>query len=344
VDVGEATVDRRTRRKFLQGSLALAGLGLVWGCGFAPPQPQQPARIPRVGILSAGPPEAVHPIFVEPFLEGLRELGYVEGRDVALEQRWAEREDQFADLAAELVGLGADVLLTRGIPAALGARQATATLPIVAAAVSDPVGTGLVASLARPGGNVAGNANLSPERLTKRLEVLKDALPKLGRVGVLRQSRGVLGDLQLGELRSVAVALTLKLEEIETQPDATGLESAFQTAKQKQVGAIITTTATTFFAERKRIVELAGKYRLPVIYPQKEYVDVGGLMSYGADSVDLYRRAAVYVDKILKGAKPADLPVQQATKFEFVVNLKAAKQIGLTIPVRVLEQSNQIIK
>ena len=151
-------------------------------------------------------------------------------------------------------------------------------------------------------------------------------------------------DLQLKELRPAALALKLKLEEIETQSDAKGLESAFQTAKQKQVGAIMTTTTRRFFAERKRIVELAGKYRLPAIYFQKEFVDEGGLMSYGADYNDLYRRAAVYVDKILKGAKPADLPVQQATKFEFVINLKAAKQIGLTIPGRVLERANQVIK
>ena len=158
-----------------------------------------------------------------------------------------------------------------------------------------------------------------------------------------RESAGT-DDLQLKELRPAALALKLKLEEIETQPDAKGLESAFQTAKQKQVGAIMTITTRQFFAERKRIVELAVKYRLPAIYFQKEFVDEGGLMSYGADYDDLYRRAAVYVDKILKGAKPADLPVQQATKFEFIINLKAAKQIGLTIPVRVLERANQVIR
>ena len=181
---------------------------------------------------------------------------------------------------------------------------------------------------------------------TKRLEILKDAVPKLARVGLLRCGREAAyqSDLQLKELRPAALALKLKLEEIETQPDAKGLESAFQTAKQKQVGAIMTTTTRRFFAERKRIVELAGKYRLPAIYFQKEFVDEGGLMSYGADFDDLFRRAAVYVDKILKGAKPADLPVQQATKFEFVINLKAAKQIGLTIPPDVLARANKVIK
>jgi putative ABC transport system substrate-binding protein len=169
-------------------------------------------------------------------------------------------------------------------------------------------------------------------------------IPRLARVGLLRLPGAGIQELQLKELRAAAPALKLKFEEIETQPDAKGFNSAFQTAKQKQVGAIMTMANRPFFGERKRIVELAGKYRLPAIYPLKEYVDEGGLMSYGVDYDDLYRRAAVYVDKILKGAKPADLPVQQATKFEFVINLKAAKQIDLTIPVRVLERANQVIK
>jgi putative ABC transport system substrate-binding protein len=210
---------------------------------------------------------------------------------------------------------------------------------------TDPVSVGLVASLARPGGNVTGLSGLTDELNTKRLEILKDAVPKLGRVGLLRLPGSIIGQgVQLKELSPAAPALKLKLEEIETPADANGLESAFQAAKQRRVGAIMTTTTRPFFVERKRIVELAGKYRLPAIYFQKEFVDEGGLMSYGVDYVDLYRRAAVYVDKILKGAKPADLPVQQATKFEFVINLKAAKQIGLTIPPRVLERANQVMK
>src|SRR5262245_56730594 len=209
----------------------------------------------------------------------------------------------------------------------------------------DPVGQALIASLAHPGGNVTGLASLNPELNSKRMEVLKDTVPKLTRVGLLRGSAaGVATDLQGKELRSAAVALKLKLEEIDTQPDARGLESAFQTAKQKQVGAIMTTTGVNYFRARKRIVELAGKYRLPAIYFLKEFVDEGGLMSYGADYVDLYRRAAVYADKILKGAKPADLPVQQSAKFEFVINLKAAKQIGLTVPPEVLARANKVIK
>jgi putative tryptophan/tyrosine transport system substrate-binding protein len=228
---------------------------------------------------------------------------------------------------------------------ALAAKSATKTIPIVMLSFPDPVGEGMVASLARPGSNVTGFSSLNPELSTKRLEILKDAVPNLARVGVLQQA-GVVApvDLPLKELRPAALALKLRLEAIETQASASGLASAFQTAKQKKVGAIMTGGGRTFFAERKRIVELAGKHRLPAIYFQKEFVDEGGLMSYGADYVDLYRRAAVYVDKILKGAKPADLPVQQATKFEFVINLRAAKQIDLTIPTNVLERANKVIK
>jgi putative ABC transport system substrate-binding protein len=186
-------------------------------------------------------------------------------------------------------------------------------------------------------------SSLAPELITKRLEILKDAVPRLSRVGILRTlGRGT--DLQLKELRAAAKALKLKLEEIDAQRDAKGLEIAFQAAKQKQVSAIMTTTGSRFVVERKRIVELADKYRLPAIYPQKEFVEAGGLMSYGLDYDDFYRRAATYVDKILKGAKPADLPVQQATKFEFIINLKAAKQIGLTIPPNVLARADKVIK
>ena len=235
-----------------------------------------------------------------------------------------------------------DLIVTTGEPPARAAKSATTTIPIVMANAGDPVGSGFVASLARPGGNVTGLSNLGPELNGKRLEVLKDAIPKLARVGFLRGAGA--GGPQLREIRPAALALKLKLEEIEHQLDPKGLESAFKTAKQKQVGAIMTVTSRQFFAERKRIVELAVKYRLPAIYFQKEFVDEGGLMSYGADYDDLFRRAAVYVDKILKGAKPADLPVQQATKFEFVINLKAARQIGLTLSPEFLSRANIVIK
>ena len=232
--------------------------------------------------------------------------------------------------------------MTAGTAPALAAKGATTTIPIVMAAAPDPVGAGLVASLARPGGNVTGFSSLAVELNTKRLEILKDAVPKLARVGLLKPAGG--SDRQLKERRPAAVALKLKLEEIETQFDSKGLESAIKTAKQKQVGGILTAAGPRFFAERKRIVELAGKYRLPAIYYQKEFVDEGGLMFYGVDSTDLYRKAAHYVDRILKGTKPADLPVQQAMKFEFIINLKAAKQIGITLPYELLWRANEVIQ
>jgi putative ABC transport system substrate-binding protein len=282
---------------------------------------------------------------LEAFRQELSKLGWIEGKNITIEYRFAEQKsERLPELAAELVRLKVDLIVTSGGPTPLAAKKATSTIPIVMTNSVDPVGAGLVASLARPGGNVTGNSGLSPELITKMLEILKDAVPKLARVGHLRSGGGSVIELQLKELRAAALALKLKLEEIETQPDAKGLERAFQTAKQKQVDAIMVNPGRRFAAERKRIVELAGKYRLPAIYFSKEYVDAGGLMSYGADFDDLFRRAAVYVDKLLKGAKPADLPVQQATKFEFVINLKAAKQIGLLIPPNVLARANKVIR
>ena len=307
-----------------------------------PTHAQQPGKIPRIGFLDPSTASG-SAVLVEVFRQEMTKLGWIEGKNIAVEYRFAENKgsESLPELAADLVRLKVDLIVVTGAPDALAAKGATTTIPIVMAAVGDPVGSGLVGSLARPGGNVTGLSSLAFELNTKRLEILKDAVPKLARVGLLRRSAA---SLQLKPLRAAAQSLKLKLEEIETQPDAKGLESAFQTAKQKQVKAIMTTTTNFFFAERKRIVELAVKYRLPGIYSEKAYVDDGCLMSYGADNTDLYRRAAVYVDKILKGAKPADLPVQQATKFEFVINLKAAKQIGLTIPPDVLARATKVIK
>jgi len=306
---------------------------------------QQTGKIFRMGFLD-GSTASGSTGLLEAFRQELTKLGWIEGKNITIEYRFAEQKfERLPELAADLVRLKVDLIVVTSPRPALVAKSATSTIPIVMVSVGDPVAAGLVASLARPGGNVTGFANLQPELNTKRLEILKDAVSKLGRVGLLWPHGATIGvDLQLKEIRPAAVALKLNLEEIETQVDAKSLESAFQTAKQKQVGAIMTVSGPLFFAERKRIVELAVKYRLPAIYPQDEFVEAGGLMSYGADYDDLYRRAAIYVDKILKGAKPADLPVQQATKFEFVVNLKAAKQIGLTIPGRVLERANQVVK
>ena len=241
-----------------------------------PVQAQQAGKILRIGFLdnSTASGSAVR---VEAFRQELSKLGWTEGKNITIEYRFAEQKLQrLPELAADLVRLKVDLIVTSGGPTPLAAKGATSTIPIVMTNSPDPVGAGLVANLARPGGNVTGNSSLSPELNTKRLEILKDAVPRLSRVGFLRTPEAIIsiiGDLQMTELRPAATALKLKLEEIETQPDPKGLESAFQTAKQKQVGAIMTAAGRQFFAERKRIVELAGKYRLPTIYPQKEFVD-----------------------------------------------------------------------
>ena len=328
------------RRKFFPAVLTILFLATV---DLA--QAQQTGKVLRIGFLdnstasgSVGRLEA--------FRQELNKLGWIEGKTITFEYRFAEQKpERLPELSADLVRLKVGLIVVTSNPAALAAKNATATIPIVMTTSTDPVSTGLVASLAHPGGNVTGLSSLAPELNTKRLEVLRDAVPKLARVGLLRwPGTNITADLQLKELRAAALVLKLKLEEIEMQPDTKGLESAFQTAMQKHVGAIMTTPDSRFFDERKRIVELAGKYRLPAIYPQKEYAEAGGLMSYGTDSTDLHRRAAVYVDKILKGAKAADLPVQQAMKFEFIINLKAARQIGLTIPPNVLVRADKVIK
>jgi len=308
-----------------------------------PAEAQQTGKIFRIGFLDNSTASGIA-VLLDAFRQELSKLGWIEGKNITIEYRFSEQKtERIPELAADLVRLNVDLIVTTGGPPAWAAKKATTTIPIVMANSADPVAEGMVASLARPGGNVTGFSSLGPELTSKRLEVLnKDVVPKLARVGLLRPAGAT--DLQLKEVRPAALALKLKLEEIETPPDAKGLESAFLTAKQKQVGAIMTITSRQFFAERKRIVELAVKYRLPAIYPEKGFVDEGGLMSYGTDFADLYRRAAVYVDKILKGAKPADLPVQQATKFEFVINLKAAKQIGLTISPDLLARANKVIK
>jgi putative tryptophan/tyrosine transport system substrate-binding protein len=306
---------------------------------------QQAGKVFRIGFLDLSTASG-RAVLVDAFRQELAKFGWVEGKNFTMEYRFAEQKfERLPELAAELVRLKVDLIVVTSIASALAAKGATNSIPIVMANAADPVGAGLVDSLARPGGNVTGFSSLSPELNTKRLEILKDAVPKLARVGFLRPAEGSAGaDLQLKELRPAAVALKIKLEEIDTQFDSKGLETAFQAAKQEQVGAIMTTTSPRIFAERKQLVELATKHRLPAIYYSKEFVDEGGLMSYGTDVNDLYRKAAEYVNRILKGTKPADLPVQQPMKFDFIINLKAAKQIGLQIPPEVLARANQVIK
>ena len=310
-----------------------------------PVQAQQSGKMIRIGFLDPSTASGMA-VLVDAFRHELGKLGWIEGKNIKIEYRFAEQKlDRVQDLAADLVRQKLDLIIVSGTPAAIAAKKETTTIPIVVAAAGDPVAANLVASLARPGGNVTGLSALAVELNTKRLEILDETISNVSRVGILRPPGESLGrELQLKDLRKAATGLKLHLEEIETQLNAKGLESAFQIAKQKQVNGIMTTNATSFFTERKRIIELAGRYRMPAIYFQREFVEDGGLMSYGVDYEDLYRRMAGYVDKILKGAKPADLPVQQATKFEFVINLKAARQMGLTIPNKLLERANKVIK
>ena len=269
---------------------------------------------------------------MEAFRQELSKLGWIEGKNITIEYRFAEQKtERLPELAADLVRLKVDLIVVTGTPSALAAKSATTTIPIVMASAGDPVGSGLVASLARPGGNVTGLSSLSSELNTKRLEVLKDAVPKLARVGLLRPAGGQYRP-PTERAQGCGSGTEAKIGGDRDSTRRQRFRERLSNRKAEAGGRDYDDSARPFFAERKRIVELAGKYRLPAIYLQKEFVDEGGLMSYGADYDDLYRRAAVYVDKILKGAKPADLPVQQATKFEFVINLKAAKQIGLTIP------------
>jgi putative ABC transport system substrate-binding protein len=306
---------------------------------------QQAGKMFRLGFLDGGTAAGMA-VRVKVFLDELSKLGWIEGKNFTIEYRFGEGKlGRMPELAADLVRHKVDLIVVSGTGPATAAKNATTTIPIVMMAVGDAVAEGLVASLARPGGNVTGFSSLAPGLNTKRLEILKDAVPKLLRVGLLRLGVGAIAeDLQLKELRPAASHLKLKLEEIETQVDAKGFESAFKTAKQKQVQAIMTTATRAFFSERKRIVELATKYRLPAIYTSKEAVDEGGLMFYGTDSTEGYRLVAVYVDKILKGANPAELPVQQAMRFEFIISLPAAKRIGLTLSPAFLSRANQVIQ
>ena len=323
--------------------LEIFAIALTFAFSGAVVEAQQSGKIFRIGRLDVSTASG-GAVLWDAFRKELSSLGWTEGKNVTFEYRFAEqRFERLPELAAELVRLKVDLIVATGRGPAFAAKSTTTTIPIVMLA-PDPVGEGLVASLARPGGNVTGLSNLSRELATKRLEILKDTVRNLVRVGYLQQAQSSGESLLMKDLRAAAPVLKVKMEVISTPPTAEGIESAFRTAQQKKCDAIIIGGGRALFAERRRVVELVGKHRFPAIYPQKEFIDEGGLMFYGADFIDLYRRAAGYVDKILKGAKPADLPVQQATKFEFIINLKAAKQIGLTIPPRVLERANQVIR
>ena len=307
-----------------------------------PAEAQQPARIPRIGIL-IGSSASNYSARVEAFRRRLRELGYVEGKNIFIEYRYAEGKlERLPDLAAELVGLKVDVIVTTG-QAVLVAKKASPTLPIVFGAAADPVGAGLVSSLARPGGNITGLSLMAQDLDGKRLELLKEAFPKVARVAFLWVPVDSRGNLTLTDMEAASGALGLKLQSLEVR-SLDDFESAFARAKTNGAHALITSASPLIDTQQRQVLDFAAKNRLPAMYHTSEYVEAGGLMSYAPNYPDLWRRTADFVDKILKGTKPADLPVEQPTKFEFLVNLKTAKQIGLTIPQKVTERADKVIQ
>ena len=304
---------------------------------------QQPKKVPRIGYL-IGAPDSANSARMEAFRQGLRELGYVEGKNIVIEWRSAEGKlDRLPALAAELVRLKVNVIVTAGPTATGSAKKATVTIPIVMSNDNDPVGSGFVTSLARPGGNITGMATLAPEIGGKRLELLTEIVPRLSRVAVFGTSTQPSYAQVLKETELAAGALKVKLQYLDVLSPK-DIETAFRAASKGRADAVLVLQAGVFSSRRTQIVDLAVKSRLPAIYFQPEFVEAGGLMSYGPSFTDLYRRAATYVDKILKGAKPADLPIEQPTKFELIINLKAAKQIDLSIPPNVLVRADKVIK
>jgi len=304
---------------------------------------QQPARVPRIGFLSAASTSA-NAARNEAFRQGLREVGYVEGKNIVIEWRSAEgKPDRLSALAAELVGLKVDVIVSGGPSTTRAAKGATSTIPIVMAQDPDPVGSGFVASLARPGGNITGLATLTPELSGKRLELMKEIVPRLSRAAVLGTSTRPGNAQELKEVELAAGAFKVQLQHLDVL-DPKDIETAFRAASKGRADALFVLGGPVLISHRTKVVELAVKSRLPATYDRPEFVEEGGLMTYSVSSTDLFRRAATYVDKILKGAKPADLPVEQAKKFELIISLKAAKQIGLTIPPNVSARADKIIR
>ena len=310
-----------------------------------PAEAQQSKKVPRIGYLVAGSASSIS-TYVEAFRKGLRELGYIDGKNILIEYRYAEgHEKRLRDLAEELVRLKVDLIFVGNNRAAQAAKNATGTIPIVVTLTSDPVATGLVRSLARPGENVTGLTRLSssPELTGKRLELLKEAFPEVRLVAVLRNPESVPATPIFKEMQAAAQTLGVQLEPVDVrQPD--DFDKTFTAITKKRADALMVLSSPIFNIHEAQIVRFAAANRLPAMYPRAEAVEAGGLMYYGTDDADVFRRAATYVDKILKGAKPADLPVEQPVKFEFVINLKTAKQIGLTIPPNVLARADKVIK
>jgi putative ABC transport system substrate-binding protein len=306
-------------------------------------QAQQPTKVSRIGYITAGSLSA-QSARIEAFRQGLRELGYTEGKNLVIEYRQAEGKfDRLPALATELVRLKVDIIISGGPTVTRTAKEATTTIPIVMVQDSDPVRSGFVASLAHPGGNITGLSTLAPELSGKRLELLKEIVPKLSRVAVLGDSTEPANAQSLKEIELAAKAFGFKLQYLDVLIPK-DIETAFQAATKGRADAALLLASAVYTPHRKEVADLAVKSRLPAIYINSEFVEDGGLMAYGVSFFDLYRRAATYVDKILKGRKPADLPVEQPIKFEFIVNLKAAKQIGLTIPPNVLVRADKVIR
>jgi putative ABC transport system substrate-binding protein len=328
----------KTRRQLLVavGASALIGMPLT---SFA----QSPGKVWRIGMLETVSPE-LNAANLDAFRQGLRELGYVEGRNLIVEYRSADgRAQRFPDLATELVSLKVDLIVTRGTPAAVAAKKATRTIPVIMANAGDPVGSGLVTSLARPGGNVTGLSSVPAELDPKRLELLRELVPGSARIAVLLNMSSPNNPPQWKEMEMAARALGVQPQLLDVRkPEDLG--PAFDVATKQRADGLIVGGEGLFQANRKMIAELAAKHRLPAIYRSMDYIEAGGLMAYGPDYPDLYRRAATYVDKIFKGAKPGDLPVEQPTKFELIFNLKAAKALGLTIPVPLLLRADKVIE
>ena len=304
---------------------------------------QQPAKIPRIGFLLAVPASTI-PTRVEAFRHGLRELGYVEGKNIAIEWRSTEgKADRLPTLAAELVRLKVEVIVSGGPPPTRFLKQATGTIPIVMGYDDDPVGSGFVASLSHPGGNITGLSNMAPEISGKQLELLKEIIPRLSRVAVLGNTSQPVYSQALREINLAADVFRIHIQSLEIR-DSKDIATAFQAARKERADAVLVVTTPVLTSQRSQWIDLAMKSRLPTIFGRPEYVEDGGLVFYGVSYTDLFRRAAAYVDKILKGTKPADLPVEQPMKFELVINLKTAKQIGLTIPQSVLYRADKVIR
>ena len=304
---------------------------------------QQPAKVARVGFLEASTPSAIA-ARVEAFRQGLRDLGYVEGKNVVIEYRYAEGNfDRLPALAAELVRLNVNVIVTGGPTAIPAAKAATTAIPIVMAFDTDPVGSGFAASLAKPGGNITGLSTLAPELSAKQIELLKEIVPKLARVAVLGTASRPGSAHALREVENAAKALKVQVQ-FQDVVDPKGIDAAFLAARKGSADAVLVLGSPLFNANRTELTELASKSRYPVIYDRAEFVEAGGLMTYSVSLADLARRAATYVDKILKGAKPGDVPIEQPTKFDLVVNMKTAKALGIKIPNSVLAQATKVIE